>query len=351
MRSRRWSPSDQVFAGVLPSFLALVLLLCIPAAAGAADQSKLVRRAIGNAVIDRAAGPTPTLPDPYPGPFGVNADFVAGRRAAPVFYMQRIGARWVQIGLARRVPSLRAAGWSAFRWGFTLQRTDGSFDDSPGSVLGVAFLVEAAGWAHLAERAAGQRSTETLPISDLVRSARWLARRDPVRDDGVKYFRRFVHRNWVMAAALSLTGDLTGTRRLRSAANRYANRGFALQRRSGVNPEAGGYDVGYQATGLISASRFYLTCRAGKTRATTRRMIRRGARWLASRVRSDGSIAAGSSTRVGVETGLDGETKRVPPEQVAAALGWAALVTKDRRLERVGTKVLDANDKALGRQT
>ncbi len=317
-----------------------IALAWSPARSSAVGASPL-KDGIVDPSIDRAFGPRPQLASPFPGPVSLNIAFAEGKRAEPVFYLQRLGARWVQIGLARDDAELRKAGWSALRWGFGLQRPDGSFDDAPGSVLGVASLLEGASLSRVAEQQFRVRTPGVVPLSRLALSATWLADLDPDRHRGVSYFRRYVHRNWTMAAAIALTGKLVKSERLLNAADRYARRGAKLQRTSGINPENNGYDVGYQATGIISAAHFFAACDDPYTRAITRRMIYRAAAWLATRVTVRGDVRPGKSTRVGVEDNLEGDTKRVPLEQIASGLAWAAQVTGEQRYATLAKRVLD----------
>ncbi|GGC58238.1 hypothetical protein [Chelatococcus reniformis] len=298
--------------------------------------------ALFDPVINAALGPTPRVPDNFTGAFALNHDFEEGRRSEPLFYQQRVGGRWVQLGLVRNDPSLRHAGWRALEWGFNLQRPDGSFDDNPGSVLGTVSIVENGGLGLLAERQLGLKSDGEALLGKLTKSAQYVAALDFRTHKGIRVFSRYTHRYWVTASALGMVAELNDDEVLRAKAYFYARAGGAKQAPDGINPEGGGYDIGYQAVGLISAARFYTVCQDPAMRELVRAMLLKGAAWLAGFVRDDGSIDAGHSTRVLVESNRRGGLKRLPPLQVASALAWSALITGRREFRSAAERIVAA---------
>lgn len=321
-----------------------------PSAATRTAQGGELRAALSDAVLDSTFGRTPRVPPSFQGPVGLNSDFERGERTEPLFYQQRIGGRWIQIGLIRNDAALRHAGWQALRYGYSLQRPDGAFDDNPGSILGISSLLENAAIGLLAERQWGLRSEGESLLEPMTRSARYIAQQDPRTHRGLRLYERYVHRYWVMAAALGMTAELTGDDQFRALAISYARQGFVRQTPEGINPEGGGYDVGYHAAGLISAGRFYVVCRDPAVREMVRTMMLRGATWLAAQVSEDGSIDPGRSTRVLVEHNRRDGIKRLPALQIAAGLAWSAQVTGRRDFRVAAERIVRAEATGTSRQ-
>ena len=337
------------FLGDLPAAHGQSATAAPPSSERAAQGGEL-RAALSDPVLDATFGPTPRVPASFQGAVSLNADFERGIRPEPLFYQQRVGGRWVQIGLARNDAALRRAGWQALRWGYELQRPDGAFDDNPGSILGIASLLENASIALLAERQWGIRSEGEALLEPMTRSARHIAEQDPRMHRGLRIYERYVHRYWVTAAALGMVGELTDNEQFRSLAISYARQGFVRQTPEGINPEGGGYDVGYHAAGLISAGRFYVVCRDPAVREMVQTMMLRGGAWLAGQVAQDGSIDPGRSTRVLVEGNRRGGTKRLPALQVAAGLAWSAQVTGRQEFRAAAERILRAEAVSAPRQ-
>lgn len=298
--------------------------------------------ALFNPTINAAFGPTPRVPRNFTGAFGLNRAYEKGLRSAPVFYQQRIGARWVEVGLIRNMANLRHAGWEALAWGFDRQKPDGSFDVDEGAVLGTAFFVASAGIALLAERQLGLKSEGEALLGKMVKSARYLAALNMDTDREIRLFPRYVHRYWVMASALGLIGELTNDASLALRAADYARAGLKQQRSDGVNPEGGRYDVGYQAAGMISASHYFTVCGEESLREEVREMLSKGGAWLAGYVDPDGGIDPGQSTRVLVEASRKGTPKRLPALQIASGLAWAALITGRTDLREAADRIVKA---------
>ncbi len=102
--------------------------------------------------------------------------------------------------------------------------------------------------------------------------------------------RQFAHRFWLYAAALGNGGELAGDARLLAIAGEFARRGMLIQRANGIDPEKGGFDVGYQAAGLVFAARYLVVTDSEAKRAGIASMLRKGVGWLASRVEANGDV-------------------------------------------------------------
>jgi len=64
------------------------------------------------------------------------------------------------------------------------------------------------------------------------------------------------HRFYEAAIALGATGILAGDHTLVNWSKAYARIGIRMERTDGVMPEDGGHDSGYQALGMVNASRY-----------------------------------------------------------------------------------------------
>ena len=256
-----------------------------------------------------------------------------------IFYTRSIGARFVAMGLITGNAQVRARGWQELRRGFAHQQPDGSFESQRGAVLGTAFLVSAAGYAVLLERRAGHRDGEEL-AEPVARAGRWLASLDPQQDRAIRVFARYVHRYWIMASALCSAGLVSRDPALLARADDYARMGLRAQRPDGVNPEGGGFDVGYQATGLSAAARYAHVCATGEVQTATLRMVDRGLTWLEQRIDAEGAVDPTGSTRLLREIGRNGQPKRVSLRGMVAAFAWGAAATGEPRFDEVAARII-----------
>jgi hypothetical protein len=105
-----------------------------------------------------------------------------------------------------------------------------------------------------------------------------------------------------------------------------------MERPDGVMPEDGGHDSGYQALGMVSASRYLTMVATGSLHQALYSALQRGQTWELSRVGPDGSINQTGDTRtVGCkERGPSGQCKTAFYAPIFSALArWAAISGDD----------------------
>ncbi len=281
---------------------------------------------------DASYGPRPNVAFNPSGAMGVNAKREKGETNEFFIEEQRHGATYVQLGLVRARPEWRQQGWNSIEWGLSQQSPDGSFPSTRYGVHSESMFIEAASRALLIEHEVGAPGPHDVAKAGIVAGARWLASRDPRTDRELIVNADYTHRFFIMACALGNAGELANDPQLKAAAESYAMRGIAKQRPDGVNPEKGGFDVGYQATGIVYQARYYAVTRNSALKQQLRAAIARGATWLASRVGPDGTVDSAGSTRILSESGHDQRVKGVPYGLVIEALALAAYVTQDQTL-------------------
>ncbi|MDE2127846.1 MAG: hypothetical protein KGJ62_14790 [Armatimonadetes bacterium] len=316
------------------------------------------------------------------GAVGINAQWELGKSSTWWIEEQRIGADFITAGVAQENPNLIKEGVVIFHWGFAHQSTNGSFPGTAGGVLGpmyhsTSLFVEAVARAAIALSGyhpvsytlpAGTYSTDlTYWALHLTRACNWLLR-STVQPNGILYDKPFTHRRWLLAAALGESGVFTGNATFSAAAIPYAEDGLTLQlgpgwRASllpasngvvppavlvapganppanatstfsavGVNPEASGYDVSYQAVGLFYAAAFYTVCSRASLKPEIAGMLEHGLDWERSRTSTGGLVNIVGSTRVGIEKEHDGSLK---PMAYATAEQAYALAGEETGLAR-----------------
>jgi hypothetical protein len=288
-------------------------------------------------------------------------------------------------------------GWKLLDWGFARQGSDGSFPNTVDPFHQTSFFVEASARALLLSREhnpAVYADTLAHYTDKLTDAANWLRGPDgtDVARRGRSNNRFYGHRRWLLAAALGQTAQLTGDPAIEAEARLYADDdlyreadGGALVRdpyndslqkpagwraaiypndqgkliskllapgetapggtvevisAEGVNPEKGGFDVSYQAVGLLYAARYYLACPDPELRAKVRDMIYRGLVWEMGRVdENTGEVVIRGSTRVGVELGGDNQPKQVDYKSVFQAFVLGFHITGDARFREVAERI------------
>lgn len=268
----------------------------------------------------------------------VDADGAVGvnRDRAPRWFIeeQRAGADFVQRGTAVGNPDWVATGWRILDWGIARQSADGGFPGTGDPFHSVSFFVEALARALLLDSAAATSAR----VDALRRAADWLIRPDVVKR-GEAHNRPYTHRRWILAAALGLTGHVTGEKRFMAAARTYAADGLRLQTAEGVNPEKGGADVGYQMVGVVMAARYVAAGPNSEMQRSVIAMVERAARWEAARIREDGTVATTGSTRILIETARDGRVKGVPDHSIVEGFAYAATLTGDASFRGIAERV------------
>ncbi len=149
------------------------------------------------------------------------------------------------------------------------------------------------------------------------------------------------HRRFEAAIALGSVGRLAHDRTLVRWSKIYARQGIAMQQSDGVLPEDGGHDSGYQALGMISATRYLQMVATGKLYTELHAALARGETWLQSRVEKNGSINQQGDTRTAgcTEKNYQGQCKTVFYDPIYSSLAHWAAATGDKAFLRVAHRV------------
>ena len=267
-----------------------------------------------------------TVPDAS-GAFGPNTN---APRSAWLLEYQRAGGTDVIAGVLRHDPHLIRMGLLMFSFGFKREAPNGSFPGSATPFHGTAmFLSEAApALVFLQSSAYGPQFSATVArdARAMRRAAYFMVQSagGPGKiDDHVKN-----HRWFEAAMALGATGVLAGDRTLVQWSTVYARSGIRMERPDGVMPEDGGHDSGYQALGLVSATRYLELVARGSLHRSLYGALQRAETWELSRVSSDGSIDQSGDTRTAGcrEHDPAGRCKTVFYAPIFSALAhWAAV--------------------------
>ncbi len=244
--------------------------------------------------------------------------------------MQRFGAELVQAGVICNEPAWITRGLRIVDWGFDRQGPDGDFPGTGDAYHSTELFIEGAArcWLLLRPVGAAGFSNASLDVypAKIRAAAHWITRPEIV-EAGQSGNAPFVHRRWIMAAALGEAAAVTGDDVLMDAANTHADEGLRQQRADGVNAERGGFDVNYQSAGLLMASRYLTICTNDPLRERTVEMLRRGLRWLADRVDASGQVATEGSTRTGKENLRSGAVKTPNEWELAQTFCYGATIT------------------------
>ncbi len=244
---------------------------------------------------------------------------------------QQLGDLYVRAGLAYGKPRFIKRGLRAFDYAFARQRSDGSLPEE--QTEGYAFFVEAV--AHSALLL--QKSRYRARFKGKLRAHRHKVERAARQMITPLAFGAFKGRNpsyshtgYSVGTALTLTGKLVHNGAFQRYGRSAIKASLDNQRRGGVNPELGGYDVRYQAVGLVYAERFQVYFPGGRLKRRVEAMTRRGLRWMERRVDRDGYIHWRGSTRACRERSGDGDLKTPGyPHAVRAFAYWGALKGRD----------------------
>lgn len=307
-----WAAASSV-VGAEPTLIAL-------------DRDPLLERAIFSRM---AKAPDHHVRFAASGAASSNVDFE--HKAADHWFIesQRGGAELVEAGLVSRDRDVEQMGWKILDWGFARQKTDGGFGDTGDPFHSTSFFVEAAARSVLLARQTGDPSASRLAAHygpKIAAAAAWM-RRPEVLERGLKNNQPYTHRRWLVAATWGLAADVTHNTELARAAAESARDGLALQRPDGVNPEKQGFDVSYQAVGLLFAARYDTVCHDAALRASIRDMLQRGLAWTCSKIDADGAVQVEGSTRVTTELARSGAAKTVDYRAIVTALVYGARLT------------------------
>jgi hypothetical protein len=287
------------------------------------DRDPLLERAIFQRMVEH---PDHHVRFSAAGAASNNVDFELGKADQWFIEGQRYGGDLVEAGLLMSDRKLTETGWKVLDWGFARQAADGGFGDTGDPFHSTSFFVEATARAlWFAERLkapdASQRIRHFGP--KLSAAAHWMLQ-PRASGRGLANNRPYTHRRWLVAAAWGLAGRVTKDPKLTAAAAEIAREGISLQQADGVNLEKGGFDVSYQAVGLMFAARYCTVCDDLELRKSIATMLSRGLDYELTKIDAEGQIDTEGSTRVTSETGRSGAAKTVDNKAVLVALVYGA---------------------------
>jgi hypothetical protein len=248
---------------------------------------------------------------------------------------QRAGGYDITAGVVRSDPALVAEGLRMLHFGLAREAPNGSFPGSYSPFHGTAmFLSEAApGLVMLRNSTLASRFDVEIrwQVQKMDRAAHFLPRvvGGVARiDDYSKNHRRFE-----AALAFGSVGFLASDRTLVKWSRAYAWQGVRMARSTGVMPEDGGHDSGYQALGMVNAIRYLDLLATGKLYSALHGVLQRGEAWELTRVRRDGSVNQDGDTRTAHcrEHDLVGACKTVFYAPIFSAFAHWAHISADPR--------------------
>ena len=269
------------------------------------------------------------------GATGANVLWERHQAASLYIEEQRNGEELVIGGLIRNDPKAIAAGFKMFDWGFAHQTADGRFQGTGDPFHSTSFFVEAVAHTLLVI----QQSPDSQRYADQVahytplvhRAARWMIS-PAVWKQGIRYNKPYTHRRYLVAAALGLTGKLTGDQKLINYAYRSIKDGLSLQLPNGVNPEKGGYDSSYQMVGVVYAQRWVTYFPEDSLTPNVKAMIDKALAWEQTRILPSGAISTKGNTRTaGQERRRGGKAKTVSYKSTIRGFAYWASVTGDQK--------------------
>jgi len=286
------------------------------------------------------------------GAMGVNRGWEASARKSGEWFIeeQRFADTVIGAGVNRNRSELIDAGLRAIEWGFAQQAPDGSFpckDNYLGSAYFVAasahsiWLLETTGYArNFSGRIAALRPA-------LHRAASWLAD-DRNEQAAAAQNAGFVSRLILSGYALAAAGRVLGDAQFAIAGEDAVRAALGKQHASGYFPERGGFDASFQAEALVYLLRYYDHAATADARRDVEPAIRRGLKWLESRVTPRGVVQVAGNTRSGFgqERDRTGQYRRVSAVAVSRAFGLARHVLGDSRFEALARSVATAKQPA-----
>jgi len=328
------------------AWLVLTLTLGLPAAA-LADPAALwaalrdpVLRPVDQFRL-RQGWAEPRTPD---GAIGAAALWVQGK--AKAFYLdeQRRGTDFfLQPSLALGETAGLAPGISTIDFGFSQMGPDGSFSHIPDVTHATEFFLEGAARALLLLDAAHSPlapATGARWRPQLSKLADWFLRPEIAEGHPDRDLHPFTHRYYARAAGLAEAAVVLGRPDLARAADHYAREGVARQRADGVNPERGGFDIGYQVAGLLYAEYYAFLCADPQLKQSVAAMSGRALDFLGTRTDAGGAVAAEGSTRVGKEKDREGVTKKINYAAYAQVLVLGSKLTGRPEFEATAITVM-----------
>ncbi|WP_375498935.1 hypothetical protein [uncultured Nostoc sp.] len=257
---------------------------------------------------------------------------------------QRYGEDLIISGLINNDPQAIEAGFKMFDWGFAHQVDDGSFFMTGDRFHSTSFFVESVAHSLLVIQQSPyseKYANQVAKYKPLVhRAARWMILPN-VWKKGIRRNKPYSHRRYLVAAALGLTGKLTGDEELIKYSRKSVKDGLSLQRPDGVNPEKGGHDSSYQTVGIMYAERWVTYFPNDSLTPKVAQMIDKSLSWEQTRILPSGEISTKGNTRTGGREKIrDGSRyKKVGPGSQIRAFAYWASVTGNQKWEESARKL------------
>jgi len=274
---------------------------------------------------------------------GANVAWEGNQAKTWYIEQQRYGEQLVIGGLIKNDPKAIQAGFKMFDWGFAHQASDGSFPGTGDAFHSTSFFVEAVAHTLLIIQQSPQSQKYAQKVAQYTplvhRAALWMIS-PKVWERGIKNNQPYTHRRYLVAAALGITGKLTGDRQLINYAQTSIADGLSLQRKDGVNPEKGGFDTSYQMVGVVYAERWVTYFPQDDLTPKVKEMIDRALLWEKARILPSGEISKEGNTRTGgQETGRVGKVKDVDYSTVLRGFTYGECVNGDKKWEAIARQI------------
>lgn len=286
-----------------------------------------------------------TLYDPVAADGASNANIAWEQQHSDRWFIeeQRYAEERIIGGLIKNDRAAIASGLQMIQWGFAHQASDGSFVGTVDPFHSTSFFVAAVARSLLAIQQSPQANVYAAEVArfqpQLHRAARWMILPD-VWQRGMALNQPYTHRRYLVAAALGLTGKLTGDQDLIRYAQASLQEGLQLQQPDGVNPEKEGYDSSYQMVGVVYAEQWvaYFPDDPLTSRVVT--MINRALAWEQNRVLPSGMISHEGNTRTaGQEANRAGVIKVVSHRMVLRAFAYWSAMTGDSQWAAIAERI------------
>lgn len=282
------------------------------------------------------------------GAMGVNRGWEASARKSGDWFIeeQRFADTVIGAGVNRNRNDLIDAGLTAIEWGFAQQSGDGSFPGKD-NYLGASYFVAATAHAIWLLETTGYARNFSDRIAlirpQLERAALWLADAGHAKAAAAQQD-KFSSRYLLTGYALAATARVVANPALALAGEDRVRAGLAKLTPSGYFPEAGGFDVSFQAEALVYLLRYYDHASTAEMRREIEASIRQALVWLESRVATSGVVQTTGNTRSGSgrERDRTGQYRRVSAVAVSRAFGLARVVLGDDKYDSLARAVAAA---------
>lgn len=246
-------------------------------------------------------------------------DGSAGRNRGGIWMIeeQRAGGEYVLAGTLSNRPEWQETGWRVLDWGNAQQLPSGEYRSRGGQYHSMGIFLHSLELACMAQ----PQAVTPERLEHLYKGAKWLADN---METGFKLNAPYTHRNFLCMSVIGRAAFLTGQSALYDAAYTWARRGLKAQLASGINPEAGGFDLSYQMVGPYHSLLFMPVCPDATLKRQLADMCSKAIDWWCSRQKPDGAVDVSGSSRIGIEKQTDGRIKTVNYPEAICTLVWAA---------------------------